>query len=233
MALGWMNTLVLVRHGESDANVASRRAHSKGLEVVDSVRQADIALSPLGVKQAVATGKWLTQRFTFHRVFVSSYLRTIQTAKHICQQFTYEAQLRYDERIRERENGILDGLTHRGIVRKHPEEWKRMQREGTYHYRAPGGESYPDVALRVQSFLLSMRQSFAGKDLLVVTHSNTIWAFRRLLERLDEPSLVKMQRDPFHHVRNCAIFGYEREDNPPPGAPAMAMRHRGVVAYER
>lgn len=234
MGLGWMNTLVLVRHGESVANVASRRARSKGLEVGwDGVRQADIVLSARGVKQAVATGKWLDKRFVFHRVFVSPYARTIESAQQICQQFAYEAQLRYDERIRERELGILDGLTHQGIARKYPEEWKRMRREGPYYYRAPGGESYPDVALRVYSFILSMRQNFVGKDLLVVTHGNAIWAFRRVLERLDEPNLVKMQSDPSQRVYNCSIFGYEHEAMPQPGAPHMALRHCAVVAYRR
>ena len=56
-----------------------------------------------------------------------------------------------EERIREIEFGILDVLTSEGIKAKYREEYARREREGKYWYRPPGGESRPDVALRVQS----------------------------------------------------------------------------------
>ena len=230
MASDWVETLVLVRHGESEGNVASRRARQHGHHVAwDGARQADIVLTSEGIRQAVATGKVLAKEFIFDRVFVSPYQRTIQTAEHVCAQFPYPAQLRYDERIREREMGMLDGLTDAGIAKSYPEEWKRMQRDGKYYYRAPGGESYPDVALRIHSFLTSMRQNFAGKRLLVVTHGNAIWAFRRLLERIDEPKLMRLQQEPSQQVKNCAVFTYVRGERR--GRAVMTLRDCAVVAY--
>src|SRR5204863_2633744 len=113
----------------------------------------------------------------------------------------------------------------------YPAEWKRLQREGHYYYRAPGGESYPDVALRIHSFLSSMRQNFAGRKLLVITHGNAIWAFRRLLERLDEPSLRELQQDPAHEVRNCAVLVYSRRQPPTAGHPPMKLNRGPHICY--
>src|SRR5437868_14263759 len=104
MASGWMQSLVLVRHGESESNVASRRARKNGHHVGwDGVRQSDIVLTAEGRRQAIATGKWLAENFVFDRVIVSPYQRAIQTAENICVQFPYQAKVRYDERIREKE----------------------------------------------------------------------------------------------------------------------------------
>jgi broad specificity phosphatase PhoE len=45
--------ILLVRHGESTANVAAAQAERAGLEVIDvSARDADVELSPLGALQA-------------------------------------------------------------------------------------------------------------------------------------------------------------------------------------
>src|SRR5437016_13796362 len=52
-----------------------------------------------------------------------------------------------EERIREIEFGILDGLTSDGIVAQYPREFIRRNREGKYWYRPPGGENRPDVDL--------------------------------------------------------------------------------------
>src|SRR5437868_5423946 len=109
MATDWMETLALVRHGESESNVASRSARRQGQLIGWSgAGQADIVLTREGIRQAAETGNWLAENFVFDRVIVSPYRRTIQTAENICAKFTYNAKIRYDERIREKEVGILE-----------------------------------------------------------------------------------------------------------------------------
>ncbi|MCW2817272.1 MAG: phosphoglycerate mutase, partial [Marmoricola sp.] len=45
--------LLLVRHGESEGNVAAARAHETGAEQIDvPARDADVRLSDLGREQA-------------------------------------------------------------------------------------------------------------------------------------------------------------------------------------
>jgi broad specificity phosphatase PhoE len=116
-----------------------------------------------------------------------------------------------EERIREIEFGILDGLTSEGIQARFPEEYERRKREGKYWYRPPGGESRPDVAIRVHSFLGTLTRDYRNKSVLVVCHSVVVLVFRRLLERWSEDEYVKIDRD--QDVLNCSITAYRYDPN--------------------
>jgi broad specificity phosphatase PhoE len=204
-----MSHLVIVRHGESQRNVRRAEAQREGsLEYHGDVRDMDVALTPRGLRQALETGKYLAREFRFDRVFVSPYERTLQTATTFLKQFPYTVDLTVEERIREKEFGILDGLTGHGIRSKYPDEWRRREREGKYYYRPPGGESYPDVALRVHSLLGTLARDCRKQSVLVVCHSVVVLTFRRLLERLTEKTLLAIDRDPGHDVCNCSVTWY-------------------------
>ena len=206
----WMNQLVIVRHGESQRNVGKGEALLAGrLEYHGGIRDMDVTLTPRGVAQAEATGKHLAREFRFDRVFVSPYERTVQTTQLIRKHFPHPVDLTLEERIREKEFGILDGLTKEGIKKKYPEEWRRRERDGKYYYRPPGGESYPDVALRVHSFLGTLVRDCRQQSVLVVCHSVVVLMFRRLLERFTEKELLAIDRDPEQDVCNCSITWYE------------------------
>ncbi len=58
-----------------------------------------------------------------------------------------------DERLRDRELGILDRLTRLGVKTRYPDEAERRLWLGKLYYRPPGGESWADVALRLRSIL--------------------------------------------------------------------------------
>jgi broad specificity phosphatase PhoE len=205
-----MNHLVIVRHGESQRNVRRAEAQRTGsMEYGGDIRDMDVALTPRGAHQAQETGKYLGRQFRFDRVFVSPYERTLSTATTLMKEFPYTVDLTIEERVREKEFGILDGLTRQGIRTKYPEEWRRREREGKYYYRPPGGESYPDVALRLQSFLGTLARDCRCQSVLVVCHSVVVLTFRRLLERLTEKVLLAIDRDPDQDVRNCSVTWYE------------------------
>jgi broad specificity phosphatase PhoE len=111
----------------------------------DGVRDQDTELTAIGKLQALATGVELRGRFLVHDspisiIYVSPHLRTRQTMKEIMTSLGYQMTVVVDERLREIEFGLLDGLTREGIEAKYPEEIKRKEREGKYYYRPPGGE---------------------------------------------------------------------------------------------
>ncbi len=206
----WVDHLVIVRHGESQRNVGKQAAQEAGhLEYGGNIRDMDVTLTPRGVKQAEVTGEHLGQKFHFHRIFVSPYVRTVQTAELMTEHSHPRPLISYEERIREKEFGILDGLTKAGIAKKYPEELRRREREGKYYYRPPGGESYPDVSLRVHSFLGTLARDCRRQSVLVVCHSVVVLTFRRLLERLTERELLAIDRDPEQDVCNCSVTWYE------------------------
>jgi broad specificity phosphatase PhoE len=100
------------------------------------------------------------------------------------------APLVHDERLREREFGVLDRLTKKGIVARHPAEAEARARVGKFYYRPPGGESWCDVALRVRSALDTIAREYADEPVLVVAHEVVILMFRYVLERLTEAEVL-------------------------------------------
>lgn len=199
--------LVLVRHGESAGNVAAAAAERAGLEVIDlETRDADTPLSPLGAEQAAALGTWLEgQAGDDHPdvVWCSPYVRAVQTASIALQEAGSTLALRQDERLRDRELGILDLLTTVGVGARYPEEDARRHHLGKFYYRPPGGESWADLALRVRSLLADLDRVEDGRRVLVVAHDAVIATIRYVCEGLSEREVLDLaRRSP---VRNAAV----------------------------
>jgi broad specificity phosphatase PhoE len=204
--------LWLLRHGQSLGNVANDAARAQELERLDlTERDMDVPLSPLGVEQARAFGTWLGEQPTSEQpaVVVSSpYVRAMETARQLLDAADLDVEITPDERLREREFGILDLLTHRGIVAAFPEEAKRREHVGKFYYRPPGGESWVDVALRLRSLRDSLVREHADRRVLVVTHEVPIIISRYLIERLDEATTLELSRSG--RLANCSLTSYVR-----------------------
>lgn len=185
-----MNTLWLVRHGESVGNVAATRAEREGLERIPlDIRDADVPLSATGEEQAAALGEWLDEHDTeIEAFFVSPYLRARQTLAIALG--GRAATVHVDERLRDRELGILDLLTTRGVMRLHPEEADRRQRLGKFYHRPPGGESWADVGLRLRS-LLGDLLARPEESALIVAHDAVVTLIVSLLCDLQEQELLE------------------------------------------
>ena len=87
-------------------------------------------------------------------VLASTYLRAQQTATAIVEAGGLRGAISrsvVDERLREREFGILDRLTRAGIESRYPEQAEARRRLGKFYHRPPGGESWCDVILRLRS----------------------------------------------------------------------------------
>jgi broad specificity phosphatase PhoE len=98
-------------------------------------------------------------------------------------------EVRTDERLRDRELGILDRLTARGVTARYPDESDRRRHLGKLYYRPPGGESWADVALRLRSFL---RDLASDGPVLIVCHDAVIVLLRYVLQGLSEAELLSV-----------------------------------------
>lgn len=198
---------VLVRHGESEGNVAATRAERLGAEVIElDIRDADVPLSETGEEQARALGARLRALDPAPQVaWVSPYVRARQTFSLSTEEAPAIPRVVLDERLRDRELGVLDLLTRRGVAARHPEEAQRRAHLGKYYHRPPGGESWADVALRLRSFL---RDAGDGPDapsgtILVVAHDAVVMLLVALLTGMEESQLLDFASA--HTVLNASV----------------------------
>jgi 2,3-bisphosphoglycerate-dependent phosphoglycerate mutase len=212
-APGWPEVLWVVRHGESAGNVARDAAEAQGLERIDiAERDMDVPLSDTGHRQAEALGRWFGAQPDDARptvVWTSPYLRARQTAEEVLAGAGLEVPVVVDERLREREFGVLDGLTRKGITARFPDESERRTRLGKFYHRPPGGESWSDVLLRLRGALDAVRQDAAGERVLLVAHQVVVLLVRYVLEGMTEQDVLEVDRQA--EVANCSLTRYRHD----------------------
>jgi broad specificity phosphatase PhoE len=210
----WPQTIWVVRHGQSAGNVARDAAEAAGLPLIDiATRDMDTPLSDLGRDQARALGRWFGQMSDVQRpnvVLCSPYVRARETARIVAETAGLqrdEITFNMDERLREKEFGILDRLTRHGIVQKYPELADQRGHVGKFYFRPPGGESWCDVILRLRSVVDTITREYRRERVLVVAHQVTVSCFRYLFERLDERTILDIDRAG--DIANCSVTSYE------------------------
>jgi 2,3-bisphosphoglycerate-dependent phosphoglycerate mutase len=226
MAQKWPSYVWIVRHGESAGNVARHAAEASHAARVDiATRDCDVPLSELGERQAVALGGWFGKLHPDRQptvILSSPYIRAVETAERIRAQIGESApEIITDERLREREFGILDRLTKVGIAELHPDQAELRALIGKFYHRPPGGESWCDIILRLRSVIDSMSIEFAGERVLIVCHSVVVLCFRYLFERMTEDEILAIDRA--NEVANCSVTGYANDPKRAPRGSAMAL----------
>ncbi len=208
------NALWLVRHGQSEGNVI-RAAAPRDAEVLEiAARDMDVPLSALGRQQASAFGAWLGERPEAEHpevILSSPYVRATQTVEGLLEAADLNIGYAADERLRERDLGMMDLLTTKGFAARFPAEASHRARLGKFYYRPPGGESWTDVALRCRSLLDSVAREHPGLRVLVVTHEVVIIMFRYIIERLDEEAALRLSSDAA--IANCSLTAYSLDDD--------------------
>ncbi|MBA2341148.1 MAG: histidine phosphatase family protein [Pyrinomonadaceae bacterium] len=210
----WPDTLWLVRHGESAGNVARDAAEAAGHHVIDiAMRDVDVPLSGLGERQSAALGRWFGRMNEDERpdvVLASPYLRAHRTAEIALAEAGIDpASVSFirDERLREKEFGILDRLTKFGVKEKYPEQAEMRSLLGKFYHRPPGGESWCDVILRLRSVIDTITRDYRCERVLIVSHQVVVNCFRYLIERMTEEQILTLDRQ--QDVPNCSVTSYE------------------------
>ena len=234
----WPDVLWLVRHGQSASNVARDAAEAAGLkEIALAVRRdMDVPLSPLGEQQAEALGRWFGQMPAPERpavVLTSTYLRSRTTAEIALRTAGIDAaavMLIADERLREKEFGILDRLTKEGIREKYPEQYEFREAIGKFYHRPPGGESWCDVILRLRSVIGTLSREYRKDRVLIVAHSVVVLCFRYLIERMTEDHILQIDRTD--DVPNCAVTEYTYDPDQGKRGRLVLRRYNFVAPIE-
>jgi len=157
----------LVRHGETDWNVARRlQGHT------------DIDLNTQGERQAMQMAKALKAiDLKFDVLYTSDLLRAVKTASAIEEIFGVRSIT--DEALRERHLGALQGLTISDAPQLEPELWGiHLSRNLEHSLR--GGESIKQFARRIHEALEKIRSQHLGKTILIVSHGGALDMMYRL-----------------------------------------------------
>jgi broad specificity phosphatase PhoE len=167
-------------------------------------------------------------------VLSSPYLRAQSTAAAVQESSGFAANfagLVIDERLREKEFGILDRLTRLGIEQRHPEQAASRRLVGKFYFRPPAGESWCDVILRLRSMLDTISLHYRGKRVLIVAHQVVVLCMRYVLENMDEETILAI--DAEGDVANCAITEYSFEPGKDGEGSLVLKKYNFVAPLER
>jgi broad specificity phosphatase PhoE len=191
--------LVLVRHAESKGNVLDVNERAR----LD-VSSHDYPLTQRGYEQAQITGAYL--RGLYPDGFDVYYASYYERAKMTMELMWPNAKIYEDPRLAEAQRGIYHGLTSDQVRELFPNEIARKEREGLYHYRPWGGENWPDVELRIHSFLGTLARDCEGKSVCIVVHGHWLILFQRLIEHFSIDEALRRYKAAI--VPNASVTHY-------------------------
>ena len=219
MALRLVSPLFLVRHGQTDWNVARR---FQG--------QTNIPLNATGRAQAVQNGR-LLRAFMEQRGYdpnqlsvISSPLdRATETAGIVCHTLGITPPVRLDARLKEQFYGDWEGMMAEDIAARYPGEWNA--RKNSYWNFAPsGGESCAEVRARVGTLLMACQPMT-----LLVGHFGSLFSALWLaMEQKpqqavspEEPTDVRVYQDRVYVIEKNGVL--EVSDKHPEGGSFKAV----------
>ena len=144
--------IILVRHGESEANIAKIFGGPSA------------KLSDLGKEQALKSKDFI-QGLKFDRVYTSPFVRAVDTMKHL----GLDGEI--EEDLREIGFGILEDKSYDMISGSHPVEAQKWADDPIY-YAVPGGETIIEGYKRVEKLLNKLIEK--DEDVLIVCHEGVI-----------------------------------------------------------
>lgn len=222
--MGMPNNLVLVRHGESEGNIAVKRSKAGDHSAYEGdfrKRHSSLwRLSKKGIAQATKTGEWIKNKLglKFDRFYASEYLRAMETAGLLNLE---DAKWFTEFYLRERNWGSLDRVS----VKERQEKFQEAMEEreiDSFYWTPPNGESLAELCLRVDRMIDTLHRECDGKNVIIVCHGEVMWAFRVRLERMPQETfhLLDKSKNPNHQIHNCQVIHYTRLDPKEGGASA-------------
>ncbi|MFW5941293.1 MAG: histidine phosphatase family protein [Chloroflexota bacterium] len=152
---------LLIRHGETDWNVARRWQGHR-----------DIPLNQTGREQAGVLARRLARwPRPITAIYASDLKRAEETGSIVARHLDLECVV--DAVWRERHGGIFQGLTRDEIVDKHPEAWARYRRGGV---DLPGGETMEQLRQRIARGTEALLERHPGETVAVISHGGALYA---------------------------------------------------------
>ena len=199
---------VLVRHGQSTANVAKIIAGHNAAPLTD-----------LGRSQAKSLGKKLLEMgVKFDAVYSSDLRRASETATIICNEIGIE-DIIFDKRLREGDAGIFTGKNVDYLTKKERALFDSIL--VNLDERIPGGESNNEQMMRTkEAFLEIVGNHLETSNILIVGHGGTLYhILKRTLDILPDTDewfgncmLNILERDSHESTWKLTMFDNKKLD---------------------
>tara|TARA_B100001996_G_scaffold365778_1_gene335943 strand:- start:1318 stop:1929 length:612 start_codon:yes stop_codon:yes gene_type:complete len=184
--------IILIRHGETEWNSQKRmQGHSNS------------DLSEVGRGQIQALGE-LMKNVSFDHIYSSDSLRARQTAEAITQYSGHTLQ--FDQRIREKNLGVFEGLTSTEAKERHPEIYRLFKTAGA-NYVIDEGESTQQLLERALEFIEEIRLRHPQERVVMVTHGGVVRVLMKHALGLSIDSPTRFI------IKNTGIFGLIWNEN--------------------
>jgi 2,3-bisphosphoglycerate-dependent phosphoglycerate mutase len=174
--------IYLFRHGETTYNKSGRFTG-----FIDS------RLTPKGIRDAKKVA-FLLKHKKIDIAYRSRLNRSKDTLKYVLKFHPECKTIIVDDRIIERDYGILSGKYHRTVIEEHGKEqydiWHR-----SYEFPPPKGESIKMVEIRVNKFVKDLIK-FVKKNkvnVVISAHGNSMRPFRRYFEKFSVKKMMKLE----------------------------------------
>jgi probable phosphoglycerate mutase len=155
-------TVYAVRHGETEWNVLGKQQG-----------HLDSPLSENGRQQAHSLKRRLTS-IHFSKIYCSSLGRAKETVEILYPDTIIN--ILYRSELKERNLGILQGLTLNEFQKQYPVEWKKF-RSGDPEYNFKNGESTAQRHTICTQFLQKTSYLHTGETILIITHGGILNCF--------------------------------------------------------
>ncbi len=186
-----MTEIILIRHGETEWNLTGRwQGH------------ADSPLSAMGVCQAQALSERMGKE-DVDAVYASDLERAQHTARLAGSLANWTFTLMPE--LRERDLGVLEGLTTDEMLVKQPAVYQSFLHNGP-DYQPPGGESFTQFSKRCSAAIEHLASEHPTGKIAVVTHGGVLGAiFRYVLN-------IALDAERNFVLLNCSINRIQKED---------------------
>lgn len=188
--LGWRGsmhgdptTVILLRHGVT--------AHTQR-KLFSGTGREDPPLVDEGVEQARRAAAWIAERGGADAIVASPLLRTRQTAAQVAERLGKPVDI--EEGFAEAGFGDWDGFSFAEVMKRWPAEMDSWL--SSTAVPPPGGESFDDVAKRVEAARDRLVQTYAGRTVVVVSHVTPIKLMVRLALGSDMSVIHRMELSP-------------------------------------
>lgn len=187
-----MTKLILIRHGQSMANLEGRFAGFY-----------DAPLTALGETQASLSAAYVAEHYKVSRVYASDLKRAFFTGKAVADKCGVE--IVPDERFREISAGAWEGLLFEELVENYAADFEKFVKD-IGASRATDGESVAEVGARVMDALRDLGERHAGETVVIASHATPIRAVQTLVTHGE---LSYMKDIPWVSNASVSVLSYE------------------------